>query len=104
MAKKKIIWSESAVKDFDSILSFYEERNGNSRYSQKLLAEFKKITYILQKNNWLGRPVNKKGSSTRVIVMGNFLMFYEVKEIVIEVKLIWDNRRNPEKLPDISKR
>ena len=104
MGKKKIIWSESASKDLDKILNFYEERNGNAVFSKRLLQEFKKLTKLIQQNNFLGRPVETQTSKLRVFVIGNYLLFYEVKKETIEIKLVWDNRQDPAKTPNPKKR
>lgn len=104
MGKKKIIWAEVAVKDLDKILNFYEERNGNAVFSKRLLQEFKKLTKLIQQNNFLGRSVETKDASLRVFVLGNYLMFYEIKKNIIEIKLVWDNRQNPAEIPDTKQR
>jgi len=104
MGKKKVIWSQSASKDLDKFLDFYEERNGNAVFSKRLLQEFKKLARLVQQNNFMGRPVGTKDSMLRVFVLGNYLMFYEVKTEIIEIKLVWDNRQNPSEIPDPKKR
>ena len=104
MGKKKVIWAEAAVRDLDKILIYYEERNGNAVFSKRLLHEFKKLTKLIQQNNFLERPVESKDASLRVFVLGNYLMFYEIRKDIIEIKLVWDNRQNPAEIPDTKQR
>ena len=96
MAKRKIIWSDEAKKSFGEILDFYIQRNGNKRYSQELSKQLKKIISYLQKSNYLGKQTNEE--NTRVLIKGNYLIFYEIQDASIEILLIWDSRRNPDKL------
>lgn len=39
MARKRIVWSSIAKLELKKILKFYNDRNGNTNYSLKLLTE-----------------------------------------------------------------
>ncbi len=95
MAKKEIVWSSRANKELKTTLEFYNKRNGNTKYSFKLLRKVEKISNILSENIFIGRlTVNKK---TRVIVMKAYLIFYELSEDQIEILSFWDNRQGDQK-------
>ncbi|MDD3788043.1 MAG: type II toxin-antitoxin system RelE/ParE family toxin [Petrimonas sp.] len=94
MAEKTIIWSERADDELKGILEFYNTRNGNTKYSFKLLAKIEEISEILSKNEYIGRLADDK--KTRVIVMDAYLIFYEIDEFQINILSFWDNRQNPE--------
>ena len=94
MAKVKIIWSKLAQEDLKEILTYWIERNGTKTYSRELFQQIKIKVNLIAKNNFIGRPTDEE--NTRVLVSGNYLIFYEVTEKWIEIQQIWDSRRNPE--------
>jgi plasmid stabilization system protein ParE len=96
MAQRKIEWSPEAKNSFESILEFYIKRNGNKTYSKNLFKQIKQTISLIQKNNFIGKATDE--GETRVLFKYHYSVFYEVKEKVIEIQLIWDNRRNPDKL------
>ena len=74
MAKKEIVWSNLAETQFQAILEFYSERNGNSNYSLKLLDEVEDLLVTLSNSELVGRLASNK--VTRVIPMKTYLIFY----------------------------
>ena len=94
MARKTVIWSNRADSELKSTLTFYNLRNGNTKYSFKLLGEVKQVTDALSENEFIGRLSEDK--RTRVIVMNVYLIFYEIFEHEIHILSFWDNRQNPE--------
>lgn len=95
MAKKQIIWSNSAKKELKNILDYYIERNGSPNYSNKLLSEIEDFTETLSLSNFIGRLTSNK--KTRVIPMKVYLIFYEVDKEFVKILSIWDNRQNEQK-------
>jgi len=96
MASKQIVWSASAKLELKKILEFYNERNGNTNYSLKLLAEVEELTRTLSNSEFIGRLTSNK--KTRVIPMKVYLVFYEIQNNMIEIISFWDNRQDSEKL------
>jgi len=94
MAKKVIVWSNLAETQFQTILEFYSERNGNSNYSLKLLDEVEDLLETLSNSEFIGRLTSNK--FTRVIPMKTYLIFYELNLDRIEIVLFWDNRQDIE--------
>ena len=92
MAEKKVIWSRNAKTQFFEILEFYIERNGNSKYSLKLVDEVEEILSILSNYEFLGRLASDRRS--RVIPMKHFLIIYEIDNDRIEILSFWDNRQD----------
>ena len=95
MAVKKIIWSKRASEEFKEILNFFIERNGNTVYSLKLLAEVQGLIKTLSRSELIGRITSNK--ITRVISMDVYLIFYKINNDTIEIVSFWDNRQDPEK-------
>ncbi len=95
MAIRKIIWSKQASQELKNVLDFYAQRNGNVKYSEKLLSEVKNVLQILYKSEYIGRLTANK--ITRVISKDVYLIFYEVTEENIHIISFWDNRQDPTK-------
>ncbi len=95
MAIRKIIWSKQASQELNNVLNFYAQRNGNVKYSEKLLSEVEDVLQILSKSELIGRLTSNK--ITRVISKDVYLIFYEVTEENIHIISFWDNRQDPKK-------
>ncbi len=76
------------------ILEFYYVRNKSKTYSRKLNSEIKQLIKILAKQPFLGRKTEK--NNIRVLIKGNYKIFYEIKPEEIVILLVWDTRQNPE--------
>jgi len=96
---KNIIWTEDAKNDLSKIILFYNERNGNTLYSKKLVDAVKKTLDLLKNHPFLGLKV-KNLDNYRVLIIKNYKIFYKVFPENIEIVLVWDNRQNPEKISD----
>jgi plasmid stabilization system protein ParE len=60
MDERKIIWSVRAEKELLHILNFYIERNGNAKYSGKLLNRVEKLIDLLPAYPELGHLTENK--------------------------------------------
>lgn len=92
MVKKEIVWSKLAKTQLKAVLEYYVLQNGNSNYSLKLLNQVEDLLNTLSKSELIGRLTFNK--FTRVIVMKNYLIFYEINENRIKIISFWDNRQN----------
>ena len=92
MAKQRIIWSSGAKLDLFKILYFYNERNGSKAYSIKLNGKFRKAVKLIEKYPTLGTRTDI--SNIRVLVEGNYAIFYQIKTEIIEILSIWDCRQD----------
>lgn len=90
----KVIWAKTAQKVFNEILIYWKERNGNNIYSRKISNQIYKSTNTLSRNPLIGLKTNK--AKVRKYISGNYAVFYEIKTDHLQIKLIWDTRRNPE--------
>jgi len=92
MAKKTIIWSNYAENQLLQILTYYLERNGNAKYSQKILKNVTDLIETISHSEQIGRLTSNK--FTRVISMKSYLLFYEINQNTIEIISFWDNRQD----------
>lgn len=99
MAQRKVIWTETAARLRREILNYWTERNGSSRYAQKLILLTNSRIKLIVKNP----KIYKKADflDTRVAAMGHFSIFYKTTDENIIVTAFWDNRQDPKKLLQI---
>jgi addiction module RelE/StbE family toxin len=94
MAKRKIVWSNRAKKRLYEILDFYIIRNKSKTYSNKLQKLINKEVRLLIKQPDLGLKTTE--DTTRGLIIGDYIVYYEVSEDKIIIHTIWDSRQNPD--------
>jgi plasmid stabilization system protein ParE len=99
VAKKKIVWTETAAQQRRIILEYWAQHNQSVTYSLRLLeASNEKALRIA------AHPLSYRQSEfpdTRVAVLGHFSMFYKVSAEGIVITAFWDNRQDPKKLIEL---
>ena len=96
MVNKKVVWTETASRQRNSILQFWVEHNQSNTYSLKLLELSNQKTKSIAKNPKLYRK--SEYPDTRVASLGHFSIYYRIMKDSIIVTAFWDNRQNPKKL------
>jgi plasmid stabilization system protein ParE len=96
MAERTIIWSRRAGIRLYEILDFYADRNKSTTYSSRLYRRLFKELHLLNKHPDLGIPTDYE--SIRGLIVGDYILFYEITDESIIVHLIWDCRQNPNDL------
>ncbi|MBS1532825.1 MAG: type II toxin-antitoxin system RelE/ParE family toxin [Bacteroidetes bacterium] len=101
MAKRKVVWTETAAKQRREILRYWTSRNGSTTYAEKLIKLIsKRVKAILDQPE--GFPVTIF-PGTRISAMGHFSILYKITEDQLTVTAFWDNRQDPAKLLEIIK-
>ena len=96
MAKRKIVWTETAAKQRREILRYWTERNGSTIYAEKLIQITTKHLRVISKN-----PEAHKATEidqVRESAMGHFSLYYKITSEQIIVMAFWDNRQDPKKI------
>lgn len=97
VSTRTIIWDEEVLQEIEEIADFYDERNGNNRYSNYLLNKFRET--IKQAVSF---PLSGKATEyphlRYLIAVPEYSLFYHYSDELITVLVIWDNRRNQERL------
>jgi plasmid stabilization system protein ParE len=91
-----IFWTETSVKQRDSIFSYWNGRTESLDYSRKLNQAISIRLDHLKQHPEIGVKTNFKDH--RMISLGHYSIFYRVVEPEIFITGFWDNRQNPEKL------
>lgn len=94
MAKHKIVWSNRAIKRLYGILEFYNQRNKSHTYSKKLYQFLNKQVKILIKFPEIGLKTTE--DKTRGLIIGDFIIYYQLTEDKIIIHTIWDCIQNPD--------
>lgn len=96
MAKRKIVWTETAAKQRREILRYWTERNGTTTYAEKLIEITAKHLKVITKNPEAFKETEM--NDVRESAMGHFSLYYKITPDQIIVMAFWDNRQDPKKL------
>ena len=96
MVKRKVVWTKNAEIQLQEILEFFTERNKSGQYSLRLYKEIKEKLKSDAKRPDLG--IKTKLGQIRGLIIGDYILFYEILEDKILVLKVWDCRQNPDKL------
>lgn len=88
MAKRKIVWSNRAIKRLYGILEFYGQRNKSKTHSEKLYQLLHKQVKILTKFPEIG--LNTTEDTTRGLIIGELIIYYQLTEDKIIIHTVWD--------------
>lgn len=92
MAKRKIVWSEIALKRFKSILHFYNHRNGSKEYSLKLAIKINQQISLLGNHPNIGKLTDFE--DVRAFIIEKFIIYYQVLPSKIVILTIWDSAQD----------
>lgn len=96
MAKRKIVWTETAAKQRREILRYWTERNKSTTYAEKLIEITASHLKIISKNPEAFKETEIE--QIRESAMGHFSIYYKITTDQIIVMAFWDNRQDPKKL------
>ena len=94
MAKRKIVWSNRAIKRLYGILEFYDQRNKSNAYSKKLYQLLHKQVKVLLKLPEIGLKTTEE--TTRGLIIEDYIIYYQITEDKIIIHTVWDSRQNPD--------
>jgi len=83
MAKRKVVWTQTAASQRRSILEYWVNRNKSNTYSIKILRLSNDKTRVIAQNPKLFRQADFP--DTHMAAMGHFSIFYKFnsKEVII---------------------
>lgn len=101
MAQRKVIWTQTADRQFLSILEFWVENNQSNKYSKELIKVVSERAEQIAKNPLMFKKTDY--GEHRVASLGNFSIFYLVENTRIIISAFWDNRQDPDRLMKLLK-
>tara|TARA_R110002124_G_C8597034_1_gene483924 strand:+ start:207 stop:521 length:315 start_codon:yes stop_codon:yes gene_type:complete len=99
MAKRNVVWTRTADLQFVGILEYWVKRTKSNSYSKKLVNLVTERTNQIAKTPFIYKSTDFK--DIRVASLGNFSIFYKLKDTQIIISAFWDNRQDPKKLLEI---
>ncbi len=96
MARLKITWTATAIKQRNQVFEYWNNRNKSTVYSKKLNGKIKERVSLLKTNPHLGKVTEYE--PTRAISLGHYSILYKIIESDVFVTGFWDNRQDPKKL------
>ncbi len=102
MAKREVVWTQTAANQRRTVLEYWTERNGSTAYAEKLLKITRKHIEIISKSPEAFKATNY--ADVRASAMGHFSLFYKYTERQIIIMAFWDNRQSPKKLLKLLKK
>ena len=93
---KKIVWTETAVKDRFRIYQYWHQHNRSENYSIKLEKLFNESVMIISMFPEMGTKTDF--SEVRVKVVRNYKIFYHTLGDRIEILRLWDAKQDPDSL------
>lgn len=92
----KIIWSDEAVEEYNKTVEFWQEKNGNSTYSLKIIENVEILEIKICEYPLVGVKTRYK-NTLKVLFLEYFALYYRISESegMIEILEFWDGRRNP---------
>lgn len=97
MGKLKVIWSVEAKDKFLQIAQFYNQRNGNAKYSTRLYRMMKDTLRLAARYPYMYPATSIP--ETRVFVCEYFKVFYSIHKDCLYIETVFDTRQDPNKLP-----
>ncbi len=99
MARRVVVWTETASRQRREILKYWTLRNGSPQYAKKLIELIKHRVEIIVENPDAFKLTNFP--ETRESALGNFSLYYKVQNDFLIITAFWDNRQNPLTLLEI---
>ena len=96
MAKRTVVWTETAARQRREVLRYWTKHNDSPNYAEKLI----KVT-ASQIKIILGHPESFKSTTypgTRESAMGHFSIYYKLTKDNLIITAFWDNRQDPKSL------
>jgi len=96
MAKRKVVWTETAAKQRREILKYWTERNKSTIYAEKLIEITAKHLKVMTKNPEAFKETEI--NNIRESAIGHFSLYYKITPDQLIVMAFWDNRQDPKQL------
>jgi toxin YoeB len=95
---RRIIWANTAKKQLQDIVLYWNRRNKSKTYSRKLSKHLKSIMKLIVFNPNIGKKTNYPDKNVRSkTFMKNFQIIYEIRVKELVILNFWDSRQDSEK-------
>lgn len=94
---RQVVWSANAQRERMEVLRYWADRNGSTRYSEKLDGLFRTALRVIATNPKLGRPTSDP--DVRLKTIGDHMLFYPYTATEVHVLSVWHQKRDPKERP-----
>lgn len=94
---RQIVWSANAQRERLDTLHYWAERNGSTRYSEKLDGLFRASLRLVAEHPRIGRPTSDP--NVRMKGVGEHMLFYAYTASEVHVLSVWNSKRDPKAKP-----
>lgn len=94
---RQIVWSANAQRERLEILEYWADRNGSTKYSQKLDGMFRTSLRLLAEHPQIGRTTSDP--AVRMKSVGDHMLFYASTASEVHVLSVWHAKRDPKGKP-----
>ena len=101
MARKIIIWSETAVRQRRGIFQYWNNRNKSTNYTNRLRKLINERINLIQSNP--EAYLNSGFNENHVTIIEHFCLYYKILQEEILITAFWDSRQDPDNLLKILK-
>lgn len=95
--EREIKWTEAVLQDMETTFDFYDHRNDTTQYSEYLFSQIVSSISRVAINPLIGH-LTEYPHVRYVVVVPNYSVFYHFNTEHVTVLVLWDNRRNPNRL------
>jgi len=99
MAKRTVVWTETAAKQRREVLKYWTKHNCSTAYAEKLIKLTANQIKII-----INHPESFKLADfpeTRESAIGHFSLYYKVTSDLLIITAFWDNRQDPKLLLEL---
>jgi len=97
MAKRTIIWLNSAKQERKEIFNYWNERNKSVRFSKKLQQAITRSYSLINNTPERFKYLGSKGMRY-ILIAKNYFLVFTFTDTQIITHAFWDARQNPDKL------
>lgn len=94
---RQIIWSANAQRERLEILQYWADRNGSTRYCEKLDGMFRASLRLVAEHPKIGRTTSDP--DVRMKSVGDHMLFYSFGATHVHVLSVWHSKRDPQARP-----
>lgn len=98
MAKRKIVWTETAARQRREVLRYWTERNKTSHFAKKLIKVTASHVKVISKHLHAFKESESEIENVHVSSMGHFSIYYKSTSEQLIILAFWDNRQDPKEL------
>jgi plasmid stabilization system protein ParE len=100
----EIVWTSKAEISYNHNIVYWAERNGSTTYSEKIISAVEEIEKEIQTNPYSGKYKERIGLYERSILNKRFFIFYNIREELDIIEIIYFRGAKQQPLEEVLNR